>query len=115
MKEIYVDPRAYYSNNGSIRNKPEYQFLIKRAQIEYLWETQPESFEAVISPVATIYGQWISSALASRFAMPANDGAVVKILATAFIVGKFLWKTQREVSGDDIKQQTLRVLSSRGG
>jgi len=118
---VYIDGRPFYNKSGGIRNMPEYRGLVQRAYLEYLWQTNPDAYDAVMRPTTLVFSQWISNSLASRFAMPATDGAVIRIISAIYYLALYLEASGRKARKDyridpeELETLCIRLLGARGG
>jgi len=119
--KVFLDGRPFYNKAGGIRNMPEYRNLVQRGYLEYLWQTNPDAYDAVMRPTALVFSQWISNGLASRFAMPATDGATIRILAAVYYLALYLeasgHKARKDyrVDPEELTAMAIRLLGARGG
>jgi hypothetical protein len=95
IKEFAVDARNFgkwYAPNQEfiIRNHVEYNWSIKRALLNQIWITgRPDSLRDLSTIPAAVYSSLISECVARRFALDANEQAIIAVLSCFFYYGLF--------------------------
>lgn len=78
-----------------IRNRPEFEWSIKRALLNHVWATGRPEILRDLSPVpASVYSSLISECVARRFVLDAAEQATIAVLACYFYYGLFTNDTE---------------------
>lgn len=82
----------WYAPNQTfvVRNRPEFEWSIRRALLNHVWMThRPEQLRDISTIPASVYSSLISECVARRFALDAGEQATISVLACYFYYGLF--------------------------
>lgn len=73
-----------------VRNRPEFEWSIRRALLNHVWVTgRPELLRDISTIPAAVYSSLISECVARRFVLDAAEQATIAVLACYFYYGLF--------------------------
>ena len=74
----------------TVSNLPEYDLILQRSKLDYIWNTKAPSLLRDVSSFAMkIYASWISEAVAHKFTLDAEEQLRLQVLAGWFYQGLF--------------------------
>lgn len=87
---VVFDARPYGSvnklnGNFEIRNLPEYDLLLLRAKLDYIWNTaHPSAMREVSNLPLSIYAMWLSSVISHKYTLDGEEQMRLQALAGYF-------------------------------
>lgn len=115
--QFAVDVRDFGAWNAPnqmfrVKNRPEYDWNIKRAILNYVWMTErPEILRDISLIPAQTYAMLMSECVARRFALDPAEKIKVAVLACYFYLG--LFNPDREAVRDEMELAKLVSMISR--
>lgn len=88
----------------AVSNLPEYDLILQRSKLDYIWNTKAPSLLRDVSSFALkIYASWVSEAIAHKFTLDSEEQLRLQVLAAWFYMGLFT----DDIEPDETERQRM--------
>lgn len=114
----YIDTRAYLTKDGRVRNTIEHTVLLERAVMEHVWQHDSAIYEGIAGTLATVYAEWVSSGICSRYNATISDRSKFVVVLTCYFLSVIYKRYNHDVvggSGIKLSDVAFKTLTRYAG
>lgn len=105
---VFIDARAYVNNQKEIIRDYNYTFLLKRAQLDQLWEDDFEVFFPALGLTTDIFSSWVSYQLSLKYNMDLIQGVYIRVILAIYFMGLV---SNEIISNQEIEGKVAKFLN----
>lgn len=111
--KVYIDVRPFLNKNGDVKNTMEYNALVARALAELEWYVNPAAYEAIMTPLSAVAGEWVATGISTRYDLPELDRVAVKITTVYYYVWSILKAIDDNIKREEVVDVAVKTLTRK--